>query len=225
MFPFSRGIPPPAGVSRSLPREPGNRPPGSQGAPGPGGISPGTPAPAPFQPRHHAPPLATPARAGAILAAASRPGCTRRTRATSHGRCSTPERRRSGRDRRGRLPDSWLLSPPLRSGLVSTAAGGDPLIRGGHGHSFAASRTILRGPWPERRGSRAVRPRTAQQVHHGSAGAPRCTLAAGDARQCEPQIMMVRFSRQGPAVLREDSGSASVRTTATVGRPVCRSVR
>ena len=47
----------------------GNRPPGSQGAPERGGISPGTPAPAPFQPRHHAPHLATPARAGAILAA------------------------------------------------------------------------------------------------------------------------------------------------------------
>ena len=46
--PFSRGIPPPAGVSRSLPREPGNRPPGSQGAPGPGGNLPRNPGARPF---------------------------------------------------------------------------------------------------------------------------------------------------------------------------------
>ena len=56
------------------------QPPGSQGAPGPQGISPGTPAPDPFfnldTTRRT---LATPAPAGAI---ASRPGCTRRTRAT-----------------------------------------------------------------------------------------------------------------------------------------------
>ena len=73
-------------------------------------------------------------------------GCTRRTRATSRGRCSTPERHRSGRDRRGRLPDSWLLSPPavrprLNRGRRQPAARRDPLIRGRHRHSFAASRT------------------------------------------------------------------------------------
>ena len=92
---------------------------------------------------------------------ASRPGCTRRTPATSRGRCSTPERRRSGRDRRGRLPDSWLLSSPavqprLNRGRRQPAARRDPLIRSRHGHSFAASRTIPERPvagaaWQPRR--------------------------------------------------------------------------
>ena len=92
---------------------------------------------------------------------ASRPGCTQRTRATSRGRCSTPERRRSGRDRRGRLPDSWLLSPPavrprLNRGRRQPAARRDPLIRGRHGHSFAASRTdparpVAGAAWQPRR--------------------------------------------------------------------------
>ena len=60
-----------------------------------------------------------------------------------------------------------VVIPPLRSrprlnrGRRQPAARRDPLIRGRHGHSFAASRTILRGPWPERRGSRAVRPQKA----------------------------------------------------------------
>ena len=123
--PFPAGFRHPRGFPALSLGNRGTGPPDRKGRRGRGGISPGTPAPAPFQPRHHAPHLATPARAGAILAAASRPGCTQRTRATGRGRCSTPERRRSGRDRRGRLPDSWLLSP-LRSGLVSTAAGGNP---------------------------------------------------------------------------------------------------
>ena len=79
----------------------------------------------------------------------------------SRGRCSTPERRRSGRDRRGRLPDSWLLSPPavrprLNRGRRQPAARRDPLIRGRHGHSFAASRTdparpVAGAAWQTRR--------------------------------------------------------------------------
>ena len=103
------------------------------GGAGAGGESPPEPRSPPlFNLDTHAPHLATPARPGAILAAATRPGCTRRrTRATSRGRCPTPERRRSGRDRRGRLPDSWLLSPlryrpRLNRGRRQPAAGRDP---------------------------------------------------------------------------------------------------
>ena len=90
-FPFSRGIPPP-GPAFSL-GEPGT---------GPSGIARGAEAGGNLPPEPRCPPLfnldttrrtCDTARAGAILAAASRPGCTRRTRATSRGRCSTPERR------------------------------------------------------------------------------------------------------------------------------------
>ena len=159
--PFPAGFRHPRGFPALSLGNRGTGPPDRKGRRGRGGISPGTPAPAPFQPRHHAPHLATPARAGAILAAASRPGCTQRTRAISRGRCSTPERRRSGRDRRGRLPDSWLLSPPavrprLNRGRRQPAARRDPLIRGRHGHSFAASRTdparpVAGAAWQTRR--------------------------------------------------------------------------
>ena len=50
--PIPAGFRHPRGFPALSPCDPGNRPPGSQGAPGPGGNLPRNPEPAPFQPRH-----------------------------------------------------------------------------------------------------------------------------------------------------------------------------
>ena len=160
-FPFSRGIPPPAGVSRSLPREPGNRPPGSQGAPGPGGNLPRNPGARPFS---TSTPRAAPCdtRAGRCNPRRGQPSGMHPAHTGHQSRPLLDTRAPPFRERpSGRLPDSWLLSPPavrprLNRGRRQPAARRDPLIRGRHGHSFAASRTdparpVAGAAWQTRR--------------------------------------------------------------------------
>ena len=135
---------------------------------GAGGESPPKPRSPPlFNLDTHAPHLATPARPGAILAAATRPRCTRRrTRATSRGRCSTPERRRSGRDRRGRLPDSWLLSPLRYRPRLNRGRRQPGVTRRGRSEAQDARSALTRRP------SRSYPTDAAHWAHRSGGSAP-----------------------------------------------------
>ena len=71
---------------------------------------------------------------------------------------------RSGERPLSLSPDSWSIIPPCRTLRLNRGRAAYPRpaatlwIRGRHGHSLCRlSHEILRGPWPERRGSRAVR--------------------------------------------------------------------
>ena len=114
------------------------------------------------------------------------PGCTRRTRATSRGRCSTPERRRSGRDRRGRsnaYGRDRVRCPPPHLVWVDRHGVRRAVVRTSSSSAMRAPRSAGMFKGPPRSTQVRRDPRRPERVDDGSPAAARRLIIASTTRR------------------------------------------